>query len=166
MINQHLIAKDTMQAVRLVAVSPLFVGFGYWVIQVITDFGDRYAFGAYLCGWALIVIFLTVFIYQTYHLFGLPKYPLVINQSGTTDTRTSLQLIPWKQISNVAKKGEFVCLTLRRKFSEQYCRSKLARYEKWRRKDVGPSHVLLSVAHLKTTRDELFELISQVRAQA
>lgn len=166
MINAQHIQKDTMQAVRLIAVSPAFVGFGYWITQVITDFSDRYAFGAYVSGWALIATFLLVFIYQLYHLFALPKHPLVIEEAGITDTRTSRKLIPWNQISNVAKKGTFVCLTLRRKFSAEYGFSLLARYEKWRRRDVGPSHVLLSVTHLKTTRDELFDLISLARTHA
>ncbi|MEM1151844.1 MAG: hypothetical protein AAGI03_15065, partial [Pseudomonadota bacterium] len=69
---------------------------------------------------------------------------LRISPVGFADRRVNPTTIPWSDVSNVAQKGEFVSLTLSRRFLKTYRFSPSQKLLKSFRKSARPSQLLVA----------------------
>jgi hypothetical protein len=89
--------------------------------------------------------------------------PIRMDGEGITDLRAGAEKVLWSDILNVVQRGEYVILTLSRKRAKTYPFSWSQRLLKTTRKSAGPSHLLIALWCLKTTRSTLFEQIETHR---
>lgn len=82
---------------------------------------------------------------------------------GFQDRRMNGTVIPWTEIRNAVRKGEFVYLTLKRTFARSYRFSPSQRILKATRKNAGPTHLLIAHWCVAATGDELLEAIQAYR---
>ena len=98
-----------------------------------------------------------------YRLFVPRGAPVRLSRDGFSDLRAGAALIPWDEITNVVRRGQYVSLTLSRKFVKSYPFSLTQRVLKSTRKSARPSHVLVADWCLKTGHMQMLELIQAYR---
>lgn len=105
----------------------------------------------------LMVPFTVWVIFRLFVPFGAL---ILINPQGVADRRVNRNLIPWREISNVVRRGEYTVLTLKPGFLKTYSFNIGQKLLKSRRKTAGPRHMLIapwSVAVQNHSLDELIE---------
>lgn len=105
-------------------------------------------------------IFSVLFPFTLFRLFVPWGAPVKMSSVGFIDLRAGSRLIPWDEVSNVVRRGEFVSLTLKRKFAKDYEMSFTQRMLKATRKSAGPTHLLVADWCLETSPEQLLEIIS------
>ena len=91
--------------------------------------------------------------------------PVRFGPAGFADLRAGPDTIPWEEISNVVRRGDYVTLTLRRRYAKTYRWSPTQRALKAMRKSAGPTHLLVAEWCLATTATDLLEAIVAARAR-
>lgn len=102
-------------------------------------------------------------IFTLYRLFLPWGAPIRMGSAGFVDLRAGTRTIPWNEISNVVRRGDYVSLTLKPKFAKDYPISLSQKVLKATRRSAGPTHLLVADWCLATETDELAELISLYR---
>lgn len=106
------------------------------------------------------VVFLIFVVYGLVIPFGAP---VRITPEGFIDLRIGSKIIPWTEIRNVSRKGQFVALTLNRKFAAAYKLSITQHVLKRFTKSAGPSHILVAEWCLTMTQTQLMDSVSEYR---
>ena len=104
--------------------------------------------------------FSVLFPFTLFRLFVPWGAPVRMSPAGFVDLRAGTRPIPGYEISNVVRRGEFVSLTLKRKFAKGYKLSFTQRALKATRKSAGPTHLLVAYWCLETTPVQLLEIVS------
>jgi hypothetical protein len=140
--DEHRIGRDWIKSIALVLICVLVT---MLMIYATTTTGTsrhdiRFRNGAYV-----MLPFMAPFtLWVVYRLFVPIGALLCISRDGFADRRVSPQIIPWSEISNIVRRGEFTSLTLSRTFLPTYRFSLSQRLLKWRRKSARPSHLLIA----------------------
>nr|WP_319385901.1 hypothetical protein [uncultured Roseibium sp.] len=111
----------------------------------------------------MLPVFSVLSVFVLYRCFVPWGAPVRISHEGFADLRAGNVWIPWSEISNVVRKGEYVSLTLRRKYARTYPFSLSQKALKASRKSAGPTHVLIAASFLKTDSHHLLDTISAYR---
>ncbi|WP_422040079.1 hypothetical protein [Roseibium sp.] len=111
----------------------------------------------------MLPVFSVLSVFVLYRCFVPWGPPVRINAEGFADFRAGNVWIPWSEISNVVRKGEYVSLTLRRKYARSYPFSLSQKALKASRKSAGPTHVLIAAWCLKTDSHRLLDTIRAYR---
>jgi len=89
--------------------------------------------------------------------------PVRISPSGFFDLRAGSRIVPWDEISNVVRRGDYVTLTLKRRFGKTYRMSLTQKALKASRKSAGPNHLLIADWCLETNPHQLFDIVTAYR---
>lgn len=111
----------------------------------------------------MLPVFSVLSFFVLYRCFVPWGAPVRISQDGFADFRAGNVWIPWTEISNAVRKGEYVSLTLHRKYAKSYPFSLSQRALKASRKSAGPTHVLIAAWCLKTNSHHLLDTITAYR---
>lgn len=111
----------------------------------------------------MLPVFSCLSVFVLYRCFVPWGAPVRINAEGFADLRAGKAEIPWSEISNVVRKGEYVSLTLRRKYARSYPFSLTQKALKASRKSAGPTHLLVAAWCLKTSSHHLLDTIAVYR---
>ncbi|WP_434053449.1 MAG: hypothetical protein RDA78_00645 [Roseibium sp.] len=114
----------------------------------------------------MLPAFSVLSVFVLYRCFVPWGAPVRINAEGFADLRAGKDEIPWSEISNVVRKGEYVSLTLRRKYARSYPFSLSQKALKATRKSAGPTHLLIAAWCLKTSSHHLLDTISAYREKS
>ncbi|MEO0980173.1 MAG: hypothetical protein AAFY24_23120 [Pseudomonadota bacterium] len=111
----------------------------------------------------MLPVFSVLSVFVLYRCFVPWGAPVRISAEGFADLRAGKEEIPWSQISNVVRKGEYVSVTLRRKYARSYPFSLSQKALKATRKSAGPTHLLVAPWCLKTNSHHLLDTITAYR---
>lgn len=111
----------------------------------------------------MLPVFSVLSVFVLYRCFVPWGAPVRISAEGFADLRAGKEEIPWSEISNVVRKGEYVSLTLRRKYARSYPFSVSQKALKATRKSAGPTHLLVAAWCLKTNSHHLLDTIAAHR---
>ena len=130
-------------------------------IQIETD--SLYAHRFHSASFLMLPAFSALAAFTLFRIFVPWGAPVRISPAGFIDLRAGSRMIPWSEVSNVVRRGEYVTLTLKRKFAKSYKMSLTQKAIKARRKSAGPSHLLIADWCLEASPQELLEIISKYR---
>ncbi|WP_305988018.1 hypothetical protein [Roseibium sp. MMSF_3544] len=158
------INRDWPKTLALVAICLGLVAASLYGVQSEPDSYQerRFQHGSFF----ILPIFSVLSVFTVFRVFVPLGAPVRVNLTGFTDLRAGKTPIPWSEISNVVRKGEYVSLTLKRKYAKTYPFSWSQRALKASRKSAGPTHLLVAVWCLKTSSPDLLDIVSAYRDQA
>lgn len=136
------IGRDWIKSICLVLICLAVSSIMIWALTIEPDgYHDRrLQNGAYVM--APFMVPFTIWV--TYRLVLPFGALLVMAPEGFADRRVNAQIIPWSEITNIVRRGEFTSLTLSRRFVKSYHFSPSQRLIKWYRKSARPSHLLVA----------------------
>ena len=153
---EHEIGRDWARSLALPLICAICTVVFWYGIKITPEsyYEHRFQTGAY-------IILPLIAPFGLYWLFRLiwPVGALIrITPEGFADRRVNRAMIPWSEITNVVRRGEFLSLTLSRKFLKTYRMSLSQKAIKASRKSARPSHLLVAdgfVAQSGTTLKDI-----------
>ena len=88
---------------------------------------------------------------------------VLVGPEGFADRRVNPATVPWAEITNPVRRGQFISLTLSRRVLKDYPMSVSQRLIKAGRKTARPSHLLVADWCLAKTQGELLQMITAYR---
>lgn len=155
------INRDWARLIGLLVVCVGLVGTSLWALT--TEPSGYYGHRFHGLSYFLLPASFFFFFFALYRCFVPWGPPVRISREGFADFRAGNVWIPWSEISNVVRKGEYVSLTLRRKYARSYPFSLSQKALKASRKSAGPTHVLIAAWCLKTDSHRLLDTIKAYR---
>lgn len=155
------IRRDWLRSLGL-----LVICFGVFVASLVASTTEPSSYYEHrFHGWSFLFlpVSFVFFFFALYRCFVPWGPPVRISREGFADFRAGNVWIPWSEISNVVRKGEYVSLTLRRKYARSYPFSLSQKALKASRKSAGPTHVLIAAWCLKTDSHRLLDTIKAYR---
>lgn len=152
------IGRDWKKSIALVAISLGLAALFAFGMQIEPDGyrETRFRDWSYL----LLPAFLALAGWGTYRLFAPRGAPVRLRPDGFVDLRAGKRTIPWTEVRNVARHGNYIYLTLRLAYARRYSFTLSQRLVKSRRSNAGPSHLLLTDWCLAESQSRLLELIN------
>lgn len=89
--------------------------------------------------------------------------PVRLGPDGFADLRAAPVTVPWSEITNSVRRGQYVVLTLSRRIAKDFPFTLTQRALKAMRKSAGPSHLLVADWCLATTPTELADIVAAYR---
>lgn len=152
------IYKSHRDALISVAVAGAFVAVSiFMVTNDGTGMWDRRGRSG---GWIGLLFFGPLLIWWLGVLVRPRLAPVTMDAGGITDFRVNRGIIPWAEVTNVARRGQVVSLTLRRGFAKTFRQSLQARLAKRFLRKGGPTHVYILPFGLGITTTELLDLVT------
>jgi hypothetical protein len=159
--DETLIKRDWLKSIALAVLTfCLAIAFRYGVQIEPTSVYDHRFHNASIWMLPSSVVFLFFVLYRLVIPIGAP---VRLSPAGFMDLRVGRKIMPWNEIRNVSRKGQFVALTLNRKFAATYPLSITQRILKTFTKSAGPSHILIAEWCLMTDQTQLTSLLNEYR---
>lgn len=89
--------------------------------------------------------------------------PVRLSPDGFADLRAAPVTVPWSEITNAVRRGQYVVLTLSRRIAKDFPFTLTQRALKAMRKSAGPSHLLVADWCLAITPTDLADLVAAYR---
>ncbi|MEL7527189.1 MAG: hypothetical protein AAFN16_15530 [Pseudomonadota bacterium] len=155
------INRDWARSLSLLVICVGIVAASVYGVQSEPDsyYEHRFHSGSFI----MLPVFSVLSVFVLYRCFVPWGAPVRINAEGFADLRAGKDEIPWTEVSNVVRKGEYVSLTLRRKYARSYPFSLSQKALKATRKSAGPTHLLVAAWCLKTNSHHLLDTIMAYR---
>lgn len=159
--HDTLIGRDWVKSLALPLICLFVTGASVYGVQIEPHsyYEHRFHSGSFIA----LPVFSVLTGFAAYRLL-VPFGPLLrLTPTGFADRRAGRGLLPWGEITNVVRRGEFISLTMSRKLAKSYRLSLTQRLLKSTRKNARPSHILVADWCLKTRQSELLDLITGYR---